>query len=202
LEIQNAKSARYPTSQIKILLCFIMVFWSITILAQEIENRPKIGVVLSGGGAKGLAHIGVLKVLEENNVQIDFIGGTSMGAIVGGLYASGYSANQLDSIFRSLDYDAIVRDFVPRDSKNFYEKTNDERYALTLPFKNYKLGVPVSFSKGLYNFNTLSQLTYHVRGVSDFSELPIPFVCIATDIENGEQVTLTNGSLAMAMFAS
>lgn len=202
LEIQNAKTARYPMSQIKILLCFIIVFWSNTILAQEIENRPKIGIVLSGGGAKGLAHIGVLKVLEENNIPVDYIGGTSMGAIIGGLYASGYSANQLDSIFRSLDYDAIVRDFVPRDSKNFYEKTNDERYAITLPFKNYRLSVPTSFSKGLYNFSTLSQLTHHVRGISNFKDLPIPFVCIATDIEKGEQVTLTSGSLAMAMFAS
>ena len=185
------------------VFCLVLtLFLAFTAHAQETSSRPKVGLVLSGGGAKGLAHIGVLKVLEENNIQIDFIGGTSMGAIVGGLYAAGYSPNQLDSIFRSLNYDAIVRDFVPRDSKNFYEKTNDERYALVLPFKNNRLGVPASFSKGLYNFNTLSQLTHHVRGISNFNDLPIPFVCIATDIEKGEQITLNSGSLALAMFAS
>lgn len=89
--------------------------------AQE-ENRPKVGVVLSGGGAKGLAHIGVLKVLEEQGVQVDYITGTSMGAIVGGLYASGYTATELDSIFSSIDATALIRDYIPRISKSFYEK--------------------------------------------------------------------------------
>ena len=84
--------------------------------------RPKIGLVLSGGGAKGLAHIGVLKVLEEAGVKIDYIGGTSMGAIVGGLYAAGYSAHQLDSIFNHVDADAILQDLAPRKSRTFYEK--------------------------------------------------------------------------------
>lgn len=88
----------------------------------SLSQRPKIGLVLSGGGAKGLAHIGVLKVIEEAGIKIDYIGGTSMGAIIGGLYASGYSAHQLDSIFNKLDYTAVVRDFISRDSKNFYEK--------------------------------------------------------------------------------
>lgn len=202
IDVSNTKWARKQMSFLFVFTCFMVVVFIAEVKAQELENRPKIGLVLSGGGAKGLAHIGVLKVLEENNIPIDYIGGTSMGAIIGGLYASGYSANQLDSIFRSLDYDAIVRDFVARDSKNFYEKSNDERYAITLPFKNYRLGIPASFSKGLYNFSTLSQLTHHVRGITNFSQLPIPFVCIATDIEKGEQVTLTSGSLALAMFAS
>jgi NTE family protein len=158
--------------------------------------------VLSGGGAKGLAHIGVLKVIEEAGIKIDYIGGTSMGAIVGGLYASGYTARQLDSIFKTADFEAIIQDFIPRKSKNFYEKENDERYAIMLPFSNFKLGVPASLSKGLYNYNMITRLTNHVYHVRDFNELPIPFLCIATDIETGEEVLLNKGFLAQAILAS
>lgn len=168
----------------------------------SLEKQPKIGLVLSGGGAKGLAHIGVLKVIEEHGVKIDYIGGTSMGAIIGGLYASGYSAHQLDSIFNSVNYDAIIRDFIPRSSKNFYEKDNDERYALTLPINRLKVGIPISLSKGIYNFNLISRLAHHVRHIKDFNDLPIPFVCIATDIETGEEVVLNKGSLAQSVLAS
>lgn len=168
----------------------------------SLSQRPKIGLVLSGGGAKGLAHIGVLKVIEEAGIKIDYIGGTSMGAIIGGLYASGYSAHQLDSIFNKLDYTAVVRDFISRDSKNFYEKNNDERYAITLPFQDFKIGVPTAFSKGLYNYNLINRLTYHIRHLRDFNELPIPFLCIATDIESGKQVILDKGYLPKALIAS
>jgi len=173
-----------------------------TVAAQEKKTKPKIGVVLSGGGAKGLAHIGVLKVLEEAGIEISYIGGTSMGAIVGGLYASGYSANELDSIFRSLDADALLRDFTPRSSKNFFEKRNDEMYALQLPFKNFRIGFPTAFSKGLYNYTTINKLTDHVRHIRDFNKLPIPFVCIATDIETGREVVLHKGALPDAILAS
>lgn len=183
-----------------LLLISLSVFG--TALAQEKKHKPKVGVVLSGGGAKGLAHIGALKVLEEAGVEVSYIGGTSMGAIVGGLYAAGYSATQLDSIFNSLDADAMLRDFTPRMSKNFFEKKNDEIYALSLPFKDFKIGFPTAFSKGLYNYNTLNRLTDNVRHVRDFDHLPIPFVCIATDIETGKEVVLREGVLADAMLAS
>ena len=164
--------------------------------------RPKIGLVLSGGGAKGLAHIGVLKVLEEAGVKIDYIGGTSMGAIVGGLYAAGYSAHQLDSIFNHVDADAILQDLAPRKSRTFYEKKNDDIYALALPFSNLKIGVPTALSKGLYNFNLLSRLTYHVSHINNFDQLKTPFVCIGTNIETGEEVVFKNGNLALMMMAS
>lgn len=182
-----------------LLLC-LLVFGSV--LAQEKKDKPKVGVVLSGGGAKGLAHIGVLKVLEEAGVEISYIGGTSMGAIIGGLYASGYSANELDSIFNSLDPDAMLRDFTPRGSKNFFEKRNDELYALSLPFKKFRIGFPTAFSKGLYNYTTVNRLTDHVRYIRDFDKLPIPFVCIATDIETGQEVVLRKGVLPDAILAS
>lgn len=185
----------------KIALILLLMF-SVSVVFSQEQKKPKVGLVLSGGGAKGLAHIGVLKVLEEAGVEISYIGGTSMGAIIGGLYASGYSATQIDSIFKTTDYDALIQDYIPRSTKNFYEKRNDELYALTLPFKKMKIGIPRALSKGLYNFNMLNKLTHNVRHIRDFNQLPIPFLCIATDIETGQQVLLNKGSLPQAMTAS
>lgn len=186
----------------KKIALIILLMLSISAAFSQEQRKPKIGLVLSGGGAKGLAHIGVLKVLEEEGVEISFIGGTSMGAMIGGLYASGYSAAQIDSIFKATDYDALIQDYIPRSSKNFYEKRNDELYALTLPFKKMKIGIPRALSKGLYNFNLLNKLTHNVRHIHDFNKLPIPFLCIATDIETGQQVLLNKGDLPQAMIAS
>src|SRR6476620_8670261 len=109
-----------------ILSVFLLLVFALSFAQDQDKPKPKIGLVLSGGGAKGFAHIGVLKVLDEAGIKIDYIGGTSMGAVVGGLYASGYSARQIDSIFRSTDFNALVNDFVPRASKSFYEKKNEE----------------------------------------------------------------------------
>lgn len=186
----------------KKLITLLVLFSTVFSAFAQDQKKPKIGVVLSGGGAKGLAHIGVLKVLEEAGVKVDYIGGTSMGAIVGGLYASGYNARQLDSIFSVVDSDALLQDYIPRTSKNFFEKRNDDVYALTLPFNKFRVGVPTALSKGLYNYNLLSRLTNHVRYERDFSKLPIPFVCIATDIETGEEIILKNGVLPKAILAS
>lgn len=180
----------------------ILIFFSCVAMFSQKQNRPKVGLVLSGGGAKGFAHIGVLKVLEEAGVKIDYIGGTSMGAVVGGLYATGYNAAQIDSIFRATNFDELINDFIPRSSKNFYEKRNDELYALVLPFDKFNIGIPQALSKGLYNFNLLSRLTRNVRHVRDFNQLPIPFLCIGSDIETGKQVILNKGNLAHALIAS
>ena len=171
-------------------------------MSSQEHKRPKVGLVLSGGGAKGFAHIGVLKVLEEAGLKIDYIGGTSMGAVVGGLYATGYNAAQIDSIFQATNFDKLINDFIPRSSKNFYEKGNDELYALVLPFNKFNIGIPQALSKGLYNFNLLSRLTRNVRHVRDFNQLPIPFLCIGSDIETGKQVLLNKGNLAQALLAS
>jgi NTE family protein len=187
-----------------LLLVSLLIFTQIS-LGQDNNTqnkRPKVGLVLSGGGAKGLAHIGVLKVIDSLNIKIDYIAGTSMGAIVGGLYASGYNANQLETIFSNIDVDALLQDYTPREAKSFYEKRNDEIYALTLPFNKFKLGLPSGLSKGLYNFNLISLLTQHVSNVRDFNQLPIPFLCIATDAETGEKVVLEKGILAQNMIAS
>ena len=184
------------------LLPITLYLLPITFFAQDsIPRKPKIGLVLSGGGAKGLAHIGVLKVIEEAGIKIDYIGGTSMGAVIGGLYASGYNAAQIDSIFQSTNFDELINDFIPRSSKNFYEKRNDELYALVLPFNNLKIGIPEALSKGMYNFNLLSRITRNVRHVRDFNQLPTPFLCIGTNIETGKQVLLNKGNLAQAMLS-
>jgi NTE family protein len=185
----------------KKIALLLLVFASLTVFSQE-QKKPKIGLVLSGGGAKGFAHIGVLKVLEEAGVKIDYIGGTSMGAVIGGLYASGYNASQIDSIFQATNFNELLNDFIPRSSKNFYEKRNDELYALVLPFNKMKIGIPEALSKGMYNYNLLSRITRNVRHIKDFNKLPIPFLCIGTNIETGEEVLLNKGNLAQAMIAS
>ena len=169
---------------------------------QDSIKRPKIGLVLSGGGAKGFAHIGVLKVLEQAGVKIDYIGGTSMGAVVAGLYSTGYSASQIDSIFTNTNFDELLSDYIPRTTKSFYEKRNDELYAFTLPFNKFNIGIPIALSKGMYNYNLLTKLTHSVRHIRDFNKLPIPFVCVATDIEKGKEVVLNSGYLPQALLAS
>ncbi|WP_025742461.1 patatin-like phospholipase family protein [Aquimarina pacifica] len=174
---------------------------SVTAIASNQED-VKVGLVLSGGGAKGLAHIGVLKIIEETGVRIDYIGGTSMGAIVGALYASGYNAAALDSIFRSVDFDTFIQDVLPRDAKTFYEREDSEKYAITLPFDGFKIGLPSGLSKGQNFYNQFSRYTAHVNDVRDFNDLPIPFFCMSTNIETGKQVLLDKGYLPDAVAAS
>lgn len=181
------------------ILCFSMVHSQHDV---KQDNDVKVGLVLSGGGAKGFAHIGVLKVLEEAGVRIDYIAGTSMGAIIGGLYASGYNAHELDSILRVNDFSYLLQDRLPRDASSFYQKENTGKYAISLPIKKWKIGLPSAVSKGQNVYNLFSQLTEHVHEVKDFSKLPIPFFCIATDLETGEEVVLDQGFLPNAIRAS
>src|SRR5690606_3063974 len=172
--------------------------------AQDLPSKraPKVGLVLSGGGAKGLAHIGALKMIDSAGVKVDYIGGTSMGAIIGALYAAGYSSNELDSIFRSMDFSSLIQDDVPRGAKSFQEKENSERYALTLPFTDFRVSFPQAISGGQNIFNELVRLLYHVKDVDDFNKLPIPFLCVATNMETGEGVILDKGYLPEAILAS
>ena len=186
----------------KVVLFVLLFITFLPSFAQDTIKKPKIGLVLSGGGAKGFAHVGVLKVLEAAGIKIDFIGGTSMGAVIGGLYASGYNATQIDSIVRVTNFDNLLIDYIPRSSKSFYEKRNDELYALILPFNKFKIGAPQSLSKGMFNYNLFNKLSLHVRHIRDFNQLPIPFLCLATDIERGEQVVMDKGVLAQALYAS
>lgn len=169
---------------------------------QDSTDDPKVGLVLSGGGAKGLAHIGVLKVIDSLGIRVDYVAGTSMGAIVGSLYASGYSGKQIDSIFKDVDFDKIINDNLPRAAKTIYERDNSEKYAISLPFDKFKLKLPSALSRGQNTLSLLSKLTLHVSEIEDFSKLPIPFFCIATNIETGQAVVLDKGSLAQSIVAS
>ena len=189
----------------KTLLFLIFLIITPVLTAQE-EPVPKkdvkVGLVLSGGGAKGFAHVGVIKVLEEAGIRVDYIAGTSMGAVVGGLYATGYNAKELDSLLRAHDLGGLVKDELPREYSSFYQKENTGKYAISLPLVKRKIELPSAVSKGQSAFNIFSQLTKHVDEIDDFSKLPIPFFCIATDLENGEEVILDKGSLPEAIRAS
>ncbi|MBT8268613.1 MAG: patatin-like phospholipase family protein [Bacteroidia bacterium] len=186
---------------LRILIILILAFSAWSGSAQDLDD-PKVGLVLSGGGAKGFAHIGVLKVIDSIGLKVDYVAGTSMGAVIGALYASGYSGKQLDSIFNTTDFDELIGDEIPRASKSFFERQNDERYAISLPFDKFKIQLPSAISRGQNVFNLLSRLTLHVSHIDNFKELPIPFFCIATNIETGEEVILDKGSLPQAIEAS
>lgn len=166
------------------------------------QKEIKVGLVLSGGGAKGFAHVGVLKQIEAAGVRVDYVAGTSMGAIIGGLYASGYNAKELDSVLHIYDLNGLVRDELPRRVSSFYQKENEGKYAISLPLVKRKIELPSAVSKGQNAFNIFSQLTEHVHEVDDFSELSIPFFCMATNLETGEEVLLDKGFLPEAIRAS
>jgi NTE family protein len=167
-------------------------------------TRPRICLVLSGGGARGMAHIGVLKVLEDLKIPIDCIAGTSMGAVVGGLYASGMSAQQIDSTMRSVDWQEAFRDAPPRRDLAFRRKQDDRNFLVRLPLglKHGKVLLPKGFIQGQKLQETLRQLTLPFSNSTNFDLLPTPFRAVATDLETGNAVLLAKGDLAIAMRAS
>jgi len=174
--------------------------------SQQIDSltKPKIGVVLSGGGAKGMAHIGVLKTLEKYHIQPDYIGGTSMGAIIGSLYASGYTAAQIDSLFHQMNFDDILYNRYDRKYSHYYKKEFGDKYILRFPFSFNKMSaqLPRGLNDSQKMFNSLADNMIHVSNVEDFSKLKFPFICPATDIVTGNQVLFTQGYLPAAATAS
>ncbi len=187
----------------KAFLVLAQLFLICQAMFSQNEQKPyRVGLVLSGGGAKGYAHVGVLKVLEEAGIRIDYIGGASMGAIVGGLYASGWSASELDSILRNTDMSALLSDAIPRSVTPVFDKFNGEKYAFTLGVKDGKVGLPLAYSDGQLVYNMLSQLTERVAYVTDFSQLSIPFFCTGTDVSTGESIILEKGNLPLSLRAS
>jgi NTE family protein len=166
--------------------------------------RARIGLVLSGGGARGLAHVGVLKVLEALRVPVDAIAGTSMGAIVGGLYASGLSANALELELQRLQWDQVFANRIERPHLSQRRKEEDFEIstAIELGFRNGELRTPQGAvsSRGLESL--LRRFTLPARDVQDFDALPIPFRAVATDMESGQAVVLSHGDLALALRSS
>ncbi|MGC1388345.1 MAG: patatin-like phospholipase family protein [Steroidobacteraceae bacterium] len=166
--------------------------------------RPRVCLVLSGGGARGMAHIGVLKVLEELQVPIDCIAGTSMGAVVGGLYASGMTTSEIDATMRSVDWQDAFRDAPPRQDLAFRRKQDDRNFLVRLPLglKHGHLLLPKGFIQGQQLQETLRQLTLSYAESASFDRLPTPFRAVATDLETGDAVVLDKGDLALTMRAS
>jgi NTE family protein len=172
--------------------------------AADPATRPRICLVLSGGGARGMAHIGVLKILEDLKIPVDCIAGTSMGAIVGGLYASGMTAQQIDATMRSLDWQEAFRDAPPRRDLAFRRKQDDRNFLVRLPLglKHRTILLPKGFIQGQKLQETLRQLTLPFSNSTDFDLLPTPFRAVATDLETGAAVLMDKGDLAIAMRAS
>jgi NTE family protein len=171
----------------------------------EIPQRPKIGLVLSGGGARGAAHIGVIKILEEMRIPIDYIAGTSMGAIVGGLYASGRSVDDLEKLLTGIDWHDASKDWIPREDRSFRRKSDDNFYLVKLkPGLSDKgeIKTPSGLLQGQKIDLIFKRQTVPVADIRDFDHLSIPFRAVACDITTGETVVIGSGDLAMAMRAS
>lgn len=185
------------------LYLLIFLFGSLTCFGQQNNSqRPTVGLVLSGGGAKGLAHIGVIKVLEEAGIPIDYIGGTSMGSIIGGLYAIGYSSDELEKLCVTMNWDSLLSDQIDRHNLSFEEKDDNARYFVSFPIKEKKIGLPSGAIAGQNIYGVFNRLASPVYRESDFSKFPIPFLCVATDIANAEATVIKNGYLPQAMRAS
>jgi len=183
----------------------ILLIHSFTAWSQESkanQERPKVGVVLSGGGAKGIAHIGVLKILEEVGMPIDYIGGTSMGSLVSALYSVGYSIDSLEGIIRAQDWDYLLSDKILREELSITEKQDNDRFLLSFPISKKGINLPAGIIRGQHIENTFTELCSPAYKTRDFSKLPIPFLCIALDINTGKKIILKEGNLSDAMRAS
>lgn len=185
-----------------VFLFGIGLFPQLTAQPKAGAERPKLGLALSGGAAKGFAHIGVLKVLEEEGIRPDFIAGTSMGSIVGGLYAAGYSAEQLEDIVLSSNWSHILSDALPLREVVMEEKPFFKNHLLEIPLEKWTIKLPSAVVKGQQIDLILERLCLPVFNVQDFNQLPIPFHCLATDVVTGRAVVLKEGDLATALRAS
>ena len=188
----------------RLLFCLLLTLTSLAVQAAE-PARPKIGLVLSGGAARGIAHIGVLKALEEQGVRIDAIAGTSMGAVVGGLYASGYSVDELEKLATTLDWQQALSDAPPRKDVPFRRKQDDRDFLVKqkLSFRDDgSLGLPLGVIQGQNLALLLESKLAHTADIRDFDKLPIPFRAVATDIASGEKVVFRRGHLPKVIRAS
>ena len=167
-------------------------------------SRPKIGLALSGGGARGAANLGVIRVLEENNVPIDYIAGTSFGSIVGGMYASGMSVEEIEAELASIDWGEMMDDLPPRGDRSFRRKRDDDIYRARFKpgFNDGSLDLPKGLIQGQKIDLEFTRLVLPVASVENFEDLTIPFRAVAADITNGEEVVLSSGDLAIAIRAS
>lgn len=193
------------------LLMLICLFSVYDIEAQDIQaennaknkrHRPKVGVVLCGGGAKGFAEIPILKALDEAGVPIDYIGGTSIGSIISSLYAVGYDPDVIEELVRKQDWNNVIYDRIPLSYMPIDKKINSRKYLATFPITNGKIKVKSSMVDGVYVNMLLSRLMLPADNIHDYRKLPVPFFCIATDVEHATQYEMTKGNLSRSVRAS
>ncbi|HNW55124.1 MAG TPA: patatin-like phospholipase family protein, partial [Bacteroidales bacterium] len=170
--------------------------------AQQKPQRPHIGLTLSGGGAKGLAHIGILQAIDQAGLKIDAITGTSMGSIVGALYAAGYSGDTIETLARKLDWDLMFSTSPKLNAISIEEKDEFDKYALEIPFENGKFKLGKGIIEGQELWLKFAELFEPVYNITDFSKLSIPFKCIGTDLETGNAVVMDHGDITTCVRAS
>ena len=201
---------------VRIVSIVFLLFISLVAHAQEVtmtNERPKVGLVLSGGGAKGAAHIGVLKYIEEAGIPIDYIAGTSMGSIIGGMYALGYSSDEILDIISHVDWDRLISDNVDRQKISYSRKRESSTQLVTIPFslttdkqelqtRSFKNSLPTGIVSGDNLLNLFNSLSVGYSDPIAFDELPIPFICIATNMLNGEADVLNKGIFSKSLRAS
>jgi NTE family protein len=182
------------------LVCLLLMVQ--TASAQPPAQRPRIGVTLSGGGAKGLAHIGILKAIDSAGLNVDYITGTSMGSIIGSLYAIGYSADSIEKITRTIDWDLLLSNQSSLRSIFMEEKDEYSKYVIELPWQNHNFRLPSGLLQGQELWLKFSELYFPVHQQKDFSRFSIPFRCIGTDVGNGEAVVMKEGEIISAIRSS
>jgi NTE family protein len=193
----------FPGIILMISLFSLFLFISpVDISAQTISKRPSVGLVLSGGGAHGIAHLGVIKVMEEAGLRPDYITGVSMGSIIGGMYSLGYTADSLHKLLKTINWKLILSNHIPENKVVFIEKEHFNNSIVSLPISFSKVMLPSGLIRGQLFENTLSFYTWPAADINDFSKLPIPFMCLGTDIITFKKVALKTGYLADAIRAS
>lgn len=186
----------------KNLFSIILIVVLCNRISAQQEEYPKVGLVLSGGGAKGIAHIGVIKVLEELEIPVDIIGGCSMGSIIGGLYAMGYDVDFIEKLVTEQDWTFLLTDAAKRSNLNVVEKEESDKYLYSFSVDKFKVKLPSGLGAGQNISLLLSKLAIPVSDINDFSQLPRSFLCTSTNIVNGEEIVLTQGYLPDAIRAS
>ena len=182
---------------------FILYLLTLSLLLSADEtNRLKVGLVLSGGGAKGFTHAGVLKVLDSLQIPVDYIAATSFGAIAGALYSIGKSGEELVQMGASTNWDGVLSDLPPRNMLPYFRKKESGKYQLKFGLDGVKPVTPTGFVQGQTTLMELSQWFHEYEQVNDFSQFPIPFKCVAMDLITGNQVVIEKGSLTRAVRAS
>lgn len=184
------------------LLCLFLFLYPVNILAQESTGRPTVGLALSGGGAHGIAHLGILKVMEEAGLRPDYITGVSMGSIIGGLYSIGYSVDSIRKMLNEINWELILSNKIPENQVIYLEKAHFYNSIISIPVSRGKFILPSGLISGQQFENLLSFYTWPAAEITDFSRLPIPFSCLATDIKSFKKIEISTGYLSDAIRAS